>query len=121
MHSVKKNASITYESKNWVIWRATVTLTTCKYCTSMNGHILAKNDPCVDGIPVHPNCRCYVEAVIAVMAGSATSDGKNGVDLYVATCGMLPSNYMRKKDAKNLDGSFARESGRGVAGCVDWR
>ena len=99
---IKKNARITYESKNWLIWRATVTLTTCEYCASMNGHILAANDQRIEGIPVHPNCRCYVEAVIAIVAGTATADGSNGVDLYLATYGTLPDNYLRKKEAQKL-------------------
>ena len=75
----------------------------------MNGHILARSDPRIESIPVHPNCRCYVEAVIAIMAGTATSDGKNGVDLYVATYGTLPGNYMRKRMQKNLDGILYSE------------
>ena len=100
--AANKNARNAYESKTWVIWRATVTLTTCEYCASMNGHILAKNDPCIDRIPVHPNCRCYVEAVTAIAVGTATSDGANGVDLYVATYGTLPSNYLRKKNAQKM-------------------
>jgi len=77
-----------------------VTLTTCEYCASMNGHILAKNDPRIDGIPVHPNCRCYVEAVIAIVAGTATADGLNGLDLYIATYGTLPDYYLKKKEAQ---------------------
>ena len=68
----------------------------------MNGHILAKNDARIDGIPVHPNCRCQVEAVIAIAAGTATADGANGVDLYVATYSTLPDNYLRKKKEQNL-------------------
>ena len=59
LHSTNKKARIPYESKNWLIWRATVTLTTCEYCASMNGHILARNDPRIDGIPIHTNCRCF--------------------------------------------------------------
>ena len=102
LRASNKNARITYESKKWQIWRATVTLTTCEYCASMNGHILAKNDPRIVGIPVHPNCRCYVEAVIAILAGTATSDGVNGVDWYVTTYGTLPDNYLRKKEAQKL-------------------
>ena len=98
--SAQKNTRITYQSKNWVIWRATVTLTTCEYCATMNGHILAWNDSRIAGIPVHPNCRCYVEAVSAIVAGTATSDGTNGVDLYVATHGKLPANYLRKNEAQ---------------------
>lgn len=101
-HSANKNARIIYESKNWLIWRAKVTMTTCEYCASMTGHILAKNDERIDGIPVHPNCHCYVEAVVAIVAGTATSDATNGVDLYVAVHGTLPSNYLRKKKAKKL-------------------
>lgn len=102
IHSTKKNTRVTYEVKKWLIWRATVTLTTCEYCASMNGHILAKNDPRIVGIPFHPNCRCYVEAVIAILAGTATSDGVNGVDWYVTTYGTLPDNYLRKKEAQKL-------------------
>ena len=68
----------------------------------MNGHILAKNDARIDGIPVHPNCRCQVEAVIAIAAGTATADGANGVDLYVATYSTLPDNYLRKKKEQKL-------------------
>lgn len=102
LNSAQKNTRITYQSKNWVIWRATVTLTTCEYCATMNGHILARNDSRIDGIPVHPNCRCYVEAVIAIVAGTATSDGANGVDLYVAINGILPNNYLNKKNAQKM-------------------
>lgn len=102
MDSTHKNTRITYQSKKWVIWRATVTLTTCEYCASMNGHILVKDDLRIDGIPVHPNCRCYVEAVIAIVAGTATGDGVNGVDLYIATYGTLPDNYLKKKEAQKL-------------------
>ena len=92
----------TYQSKNWMIWRATITLTTCEYCASMNGHILAKGDHRIAGIPVHENCRCYVEAVEAIVAGTATSDGANGVDIYVSTNGALPGNYLKKKDAQKM-------------------
>ena len=102
LNSAQKNTRITYQSKNWVIWRATVTLTTCEYCATMNGHILARNDSRIAGIPVHPNCRCYVEAVSAIVAGTATSDGTNGVDSFVATYGKLPNNYLGKKNAQKM-------------------
>ena len=68
----------------------------------MNGHILAKTDSRLAGIPVHPNCRCYVEAVSAIVAGTATSDGANGVDLFVATYGKLPDNYLGKKNTQKM-------------------
>lgn len=97
-----KNDRITYQSKDWMIWRAIITLTTCEYCASMNGRILAKGDSRVADIPVHDYCRCYVEAVEAIVAGTATLEGENGVDAYVSTNGVLPSNYLKKKDAQKL-------------------
>lgn len=98
--TTEKTVRITYDSKKWVIWRTIVSPTTCEYCASMNGHILSKSDPCIEDIPVHDNCRCSVQIVTAIAVGTATSDGRNGVDLYVATHGMLPENYLRKKEAQ---------------------
>jgi hypothetical protein len=60
----KKSAApnrITHESHNWKIWRATVTITTCYYCASMNGRILAADAPELKKIPVHPKCKCFAE------------------------------------------------------------
>ncbi len=78
----------------WRIWRAIITPGTCYYCASMNGRILSVNDPRIEGIPVHENCRCYVEAVTAIAAGTATNAGAEGVDLYVAIHGSLPAEYL---------------------------
>ena len=73
MHIVKKTGYVilpqkstvpnrnTHESRNWKIWRATVTITTCYYCASMNGRILAADAPELEKIPVHPNCECFAE------------------------------------------------------------
>lgn len=66
----------------------------------MNGRILDKDDPCFDEFPVHENCRCYVEAVIAIVAGTAISAGMSGVDLFVFKHGRLPDYYLRKKRAQ---------------------
>ena len=62
----------------------------------MNGRILDKDDPCLDEVPVHDNCQCYVEAVIAIVVGTATSAGSHGVDLFVFNHGRLPGNYLGK-------------------------
>ncbi len=97
---ISKSQAERYQSRNWKIWRAIVTLTICYYCASMNGKILAYDNPELTKIPVHPNCRCYAEWLDAILAGTATSNGADGVDLYVAIHNSLPSNYMRKKDAQ---------------------
>lgn len=98
----QSTSRVVHESQNWKIWRANVTLTTCHYCASMNGRILPADAPELQNIPVHPNCRCIAEWIEAILAGTATSAGSNGVDLYVAKYGVLPSNYLRKKKAQQL-------------------
>lgn len=98
----QKALRISYESKLWKIWRAVITPGTCYYCASMNGRILAVDDPCIFEIPVHPNCKCYVEALTAIAAGTATNAGADGVDLYVAIYGKLPDCYISSEDAKEL-------------------
>lgn len=91
------------ESKLWKIWRTTITRTTCNYCASMNGRILTADG--LDGVtppPVHLNCKCFVEALKAIKAGTATNDGTNGADMYVSLYGELPDYYIDSKSAKKL-------------------
>lgn len=97
---IQKAIRISYESKLWKIWRAVITPGTCYYCASMNGRILSVDDPRILDIPVHPNCKCYVEAMTAIAAGTATNAGKDGVDLYVALHGALPNSYISEAEAE---------------------
>lgn len=69
----------------------------------MNGRILATDAPELEQIPVHPNCKCFAEWVAAIFAGTATSQGANGVDLYVALHGGLPAYYITSEEALNHD------------------
>lgn len=100
--AVKKGNWTTYTSPKWKVWRANVTATTCYYCASMNGRIFSAFDPVFFQIPVHPNCRCFVEKLTAILVGTATSAGLDGVDMYVWLHGTLPSNYLTKKEARKL-------------------
>lgn len=58
------------------------------------------DDPRIAEIPVHPNCKCYVEAMTAIAVGTATKAGSEGVDLYVAIHGRLPDSYLTQDEAK---------------------
>lgn len=104
-----KSLRVTYESKFWMICRATITPSTCLYCASMNGRILSVNDPVINNFPVHPNCKCFVESLIAIAVGTATSAGANGVDRYVALFGCLPGNYVTKEIAEAANGNESVE------------
>ena len=66
----------------------------------MNGRILSADDTRLFGIPVHPTCKCYIEALTAVAVGTATNAGVNGVDMYVALHGMLPDYYITDAEAE---------------------
>ena len=98
--SIQKAMRITYASKLWKIWRAIITPGTCFYCASMNGQILSIDDMRLMNIPVHQNCKCYIEAMTAIAAGTATNAGTDGVDLYVALHGKLPDFYLTQDEAK---------------------
>lgn len=97
---VIRKSRIMYDSQNWKKWETIISPWTCGYCLSMNGRILAADDYRWDEIPVHFKCRCSSEAVITIVAGTATNDGIDGVDRYVLLFGCLPSNYVTKQEAK---------------------
>ena len=96
----QKTSRVMYESKKWKEWHAIITPWTCYYCASMNGRILAFDAPQLIDFPAHQNCRCYIESVTVIAAGTATTAGTNGVDLYVARFGRLPSYYLTQEAAK---------------------
>ncbi len=98
--SAKKVWRIMYESRRWKLWRTIITPGTCYYCASMNGRILAIDDPRIFDIPVHERCGCSVETVTAIVAGTATNAGADGVDLYVARHGILPGYYVSEAEAE---------------------
>lgn len=97
---LEKKRPVTYESRLWKIWRATITQWTCYYCASMDGCILSEDDSRLWNIPVHPHCRCRIEPLFTIAAGTATNAGRDGVDLYVARYGKLPNYYLTQKEAK---------------------
>lgn len=52
--------------------------------------------------PLHPNCRCEVLPIRAVVAGDATKEGKNGADFWMKYIGRLPDYYISEEDLKAL-------------------
>ena len=52
--------------------------------------------------PLHLNCRCVIERLTTLLAGTATDDGTNGADWYLKNYGKLPDYYITKKMAERL-------------------
>ena len=48
----------------------------------------------------HPFCRCSIEWMLSILAGTATVNGYDGADYVVKHTGELPDNYMHKTEAK---------------------
>lgn len=75
---------------------------TCAYHADMQGHILRKDDPDVEGSPVHGNCHCQILSVTVFLPETAIEDGLDGVDFYLFTRQYLPDNYLTQDEAKHL-------------------
>jgi len=78
---------------------------TCKYCKKKNGSVFLKNERVLSEErkeipPVHNNCRCIILPLLAIFAATATVDTILGVDYYLKYKGMLPDNYVDKKEAE---------------------
>ena len=85
--------------KNWI---ATLDFKTCLECSSRHGKIYL-SDELIDPIPpLHPNCRCEIEWLKALLAGTATAKGNDGADWWIKNVGSLPDYYISWTDAKNL-------------------
>lgn len=92
------------ESDKWLRWIAVISPLTCVYCFNKNGTIYDQfNKFEIDqvNIPAHENCNCYLEQLKAIIAGTATMDGKNGADYWIKNYQILPSNYVSKEHAKS--------------------
>lgn len=75
---------------------------TCEQCKGEHGKIYAVNDQPNPEPPLHPNCRCVVEAMDAVAVGVATKDSDKGADWWLRNYGVLPSNYIKEADLRAL-------------------
>lgn len=87
------------KSKNRKEWVAQLSAVTCNNCKKKHGTIFPI-DLITDISPLHPNCRCRLKIMNAILAGGATSIGNNGADWYIAHKGRLPKYYYTKEEAK---------------------
>ena len=92
----------TIESENWKHWVAHIFLTTCELCRNLNGKIYSIEDIDFEEPPIHPNCRCEVLTMKAIISGNATKDGKNGADFWIKYMGRLPNYYISGKELDAL-------------------
>lgn len=90
-----------YSSK-WKMWHTIPDLKTCLNCRKNNGKIYDIDKVASPAPPLHPNCRCIIKRMIALLAGTATKNGEKGADWYLKIYGKLPNYYITKEIAERL-------------------
>ena len=90
-----------YSSK-WKMWKAILDFKICLNCRKNHGKIYEINEFVYPEPPLHPNCRCEIERLRVLLAGTATNDGIEGADLHLKLYGKLPSYYISKEVAEQL-------------------
>lgn len=83
---------------------------TCEPCTDKEGTIYPLLDNFLASLwqlkkmrlESHSFCRCWLDVLDTIQAGTATSDGVGGADWAVKYTGRLPEQYISKEEAKRL-------------------
>ena len=81
-------------SKNYKHWVSVEDLKRCIICAKNHGKIWLITEIPNPEPPVHPNCRCSIEAMQSIKAGTATIKGNNGADWYLKNEAKLPDYYI---------------------------
>lgn len=92
----------TSKSTLWKYWKAALDPKLCLECASHHGKIYAIDETPDIEPPLHPNCRCVIERMDAIVAGNATQDGENGADYWLVHHGQLPDYYISKEELRLL-------------------
>lgn len=93
---------IVRNSTNWKCWVAIIDLRTCLFCRVTHGKVFAIDEMIHPKPPVHDFCRCAIERLKAIGAGSATCNGKDGADYWLKWYHTIPDYYISKDEAKAL-------------------
>ena len=92
----------TQESRTYKNWVAVLDLKTCLECRARHGQIYRMDETPDIEPPLHPNCRCEIKPMDAVIAGQGTKDGQNGADYWMKYFADLPEYYMTENDLREL-------------------
>lgn len=82
--------------KHWVSYDDAIR---CIECENNHGKIWLISEKPYPEPPIHPKCRCSIELMKAIVAGTATINGLNGADLTLILKHNLPDYYISKEYA----------------------
>lgn len=90
------------KSSKYKHWLAKLDARICPECKLMHGKIYSVEKDEIPELPIHSNCRCVIEWLNALIAGTATNKGNNGADWWLKWAGKLPDYYITKTEAQKL-------------------
>lgn len=89
-------------SSKYKHWVSVEDLKRCVICAENHGKIWLISETPDSNPPIHPNCRCAIEQMQTIKAGTATIKNKEGADWKLKYEGMLPDYYITLKELKAL-------------------
>lgn len=106
----------TQESQNYKNWIAVLDLKSCLECRSRHGQIYRmKEIPDIEP-PLHPNCRCRIKPMNAVIAGQGTKEGQNGADYWMKYIADLPEYYITADELVTLGWKWGKSPAKFAPG-----
>lgn len=106
----------TQESRNYKNWVAVLDLKTCLECRSRHGEIYRMDEIPDLEPPLHPNCRCMIKPMEAVIAGQGTKDGQNGADYWMKYVADLPEYYITEDELVALGWKWGKSPAKFAPG-----
>ena len=108
----------TQESRNYKNWIAVLDLKTCLECRSRHGQIYWMVEMPDIELPLHPNCRCEIRPMKAVVAGYGTKDGQNGADYWMKYFAELPEYYITERELVVLGWKWGKSPAKFASGKI---
>lgn len=70
----------------------------------MHGQLYNMKEKPIPTPPVHKRCRCEIKPIDMKYAGTASNNGRNGADWWIATYNQLPGQYVTYDEAIEAGG-----------------
>ena len=103
-------------STRWKNWKATIDFKTCLECISRHGKIYSTDEKPDKEPPIHWCCRCVIEPMQSVVAGSGTKNSQNGADWRLKHYGTLPEYYITYAQIYALGWRFGKSPAKYAPG-----
>ena len=104
------------ESTKYKHWLTVEDLKRCLECARYHGKIYLMEEIVNPEPPLHQNCRCYIEKMKSIQAGTATINGVDGADWSLKYDGRLPEYYVTRQELKALGWKYGDKVSKFVYG-----